>query len=69
MSERRARRMVRGWKGVYPYIPLGETQLKERIKEGKLKPPTKIGPRAIAWFEDELAEAQALFEAERDEVE
>jgi predicted DNA-binding transcriptional regulator AlpA len=64
MSERRLRRMVRGWKGVHDYIPYGPTQLQQMVKEGRLKPPIKIGPRAIAWFEDDLIEAQQQFERE-----
>ena len=58
------RRMVRGWKGVRAFLPLGETQLRERVAQGKLAPPIKIGPRAIAWFEEDLIAAQEAFERE-----
>jgi hypothetical protein len=68
MVERReARRMVRGWKGVFAYIPLRETALREMVEAGKLKPPIKIGTRAIAWFEDDLIEAQQAFKREQGE--
>jgi predicted DNA-binding transcriptional regulator AlpA len=50
--------MVRGYKGVREFIPYGPTQLQEMIKQGRLRPPIKIGPRAIAWFEDDLIAAQ-----------
>ena len=63
MSEKRARHMVRGW--VRAYIPYGPTQLQEMVKQGRLKPPIKIGPRAIAWFEDDLIAAQEAFERDR----
>ena len=66
MSDKRARRMIRGWEGVYPYLPYRRTQLQQMVKEGRLKPPIKIGPRAIAFFEDDLIAAQEEFARERD---
>jgi hypothetical protein len=60
-----ARRMVRGWAGVFPYIPLRETALRQMVEQGKLPPPIRIGPRAIAWFEDDLVKAQEAFEREQ----
>jgi hypothetical protein len=68
MTERKLRKMVRGYKGVRAYIPYGPTQLQKMVKERRLAPPIKIGPRAIAWFEDDLIAAQEEFERERDGV-
>ena len=65
MVERRLRRMVRGWANVYDFIPLRETQLRELVAQGKLAPPVKIGPRAIAFYEDDLIEAQERLEREQ----
>ena len=58
MAERRLRRMVRGWTGVRPFLPYGETQLRQMVADGRLAPPIKIGPRGVAFFEDDLIEAQ-----------
>jgi predicted DNA-binding transcriptional regulator AlpA len=58
MDAKRARRMVRGWEGVYAFIPYRRTQLKTMVKDGRLPQPVKIGPRAIAFFEEDLIIAQ-----------
>ena len=56
---------MRGWANVYDFIPLRETQLRELVAQGKLAPPVKIGPRAIAFYEDDLIEAQERLEREQ----
>jgi hypothetical protein len=56
--------MVRRWAGVRPFIPLGKTAQQAAASS---KPPIKIGPRAVAWFEEDLLEAQKVFERERGE--
>jgi CP4-57 regulatory protein AlpA len=39
----------------YPYKP---TQIRKMISEGKFPSPLQIGPRGIAWYEDEVIEWQ-----------
>jgi hypothetical protein len=56
--------MVRGWKAVHDFIPLGETQLRQLVAQGKLAPPINIGPGAIAFYEDDLIAAQERLERE-----
>jgi len=58
--------MVRGWEGVFPFLPYRRTQLRKMVEEGRLKPPIKIGPRAIAFFEDDLIAAQEALARESD---
>jgi predicted DNA-binding transcriptional regulator AlpA len=65
MTEKRARRMVRGWEGVRPYFPYGRTQLQQMVAEGRFPKPIKIGPRAIAFFEDEILAAQEQLARQR----
>ena len=61
MVERRLRRMVRGWSGLYEYIPYKESQARAMIATGELPAPIRIGKRAIAWFADDLIAAQEKF--------
>ena len=65
----RLRRMIRGWGGVYPYLPYKETQLRQMVADGRLAPPVQLGPRAIAFFEDTLIEAQERLVREQRERE
>ncbi len=58
MTEKRARRIVRGWKGVTDVTGLGRTQLQDKIAKGTFPPPMKLSDRAIGWFEDVIAEWQ-----------
>ena len=62
MAERKLRRMVRGYKGARQYIPYAETQLRKMVEEGRLAPPMKIGPRAVAFWESDLIAAQEQIE-------
>lgn len=66
-DERRPRRIVRGWEGQREYTGLGRTAAQERVKAGLLKPPMKIGPRCVGWWEDDLVEyQQRLIEQNKD---
>lgn len=65
---RRARPMIRGYKELRRYVPLGETELRDRVKKGTFPPPMQLGPRAIAWFEDVIAEAQDALAREQAEA-
>ena len=38
VERRRLRKMVRGWNGVRPYLPYGETALREMVADGRLAP-------------------------------
>jgi predicted DNA-binding transcriptional regulator AlpA len=58
MSERRARRIIRGWDGLRAFTGYGRTQLQQMIKDGEFVPPMKLGPRAVGWFEDDVREWQ-----------
>jgi predicted DNA-binding transcriptional regulator AlpA len=57
-----AQKMIRGYKALYEYIPLGKTRLLKLIEEGKLHRPVMLGPRSPAWREEWVAEAQKTFE-------
>ena len=50
--------MVRGWDGLHPFLPYKESQLRQMVRDGRLAPPIKIGPRAIAWLKTDIIEAQ-----------
>ena len=52
------RRMVRGYRGLREYLPLGESQLRQAVADGRIKAPMELGPRAVAWFEDDVVEMQ-----------
>lgn len=57
-DERRARRIIRGWKGIEAYSGLGRTQTQDLIDRGLWPAPVKLSARAVGWWEDEIAEAQ-----------
>lgn len=40
-------------------VGLGRTVIYERIKNGTFPQPVQIGPRAVAWDEEDLANWQA----------
>lgn len=57
-TSQRLQRFVRGYKNVRQYIPLGETEIRKRVAEGTFPRPIQLGPRAIAWTEDQLIAEQ-----------
>ena len=58
MSEKRARNVIRGWDRMREVTGYGRTQLQQMVAEGRFPKPIKLGPRAIGFFEDEIAEWQ-----------
>ena len=66
MTERKLQRMLRH-KPVLEASGKGKTALADAIARGEFPKPVKIGPRAIAWFEDEIIEWQQQRAAERDD--
>lgn len=44
----------------------GRSKLWEDVREGRFPKPVKIGARAVAWFEDEVAAYQDRLRATRD---
>ena len=65
-DEKRAREIIRGWDGLRKFTGYGRTQLREMIKRGEFVAPVKLGPRAVGWFADEVAEWQEQKLASRD---
>lgn len=60
-KSRKLQRMVRGYKGLRQFIPLGETEIRARVKNGTFPKPLVLGSRSIAWLESDLvAEQQRL---------
>ena len=55
---RQERRLLR-WSEVHERIPKSRTQVWRDVREGKFPAPVKIGPNAIAWYEDEIDAHQA----------
>ena len=59
MVERRpARNIIRGWDSMRAVTGYGRTQLADKIAAGEFPAPVKLGPRAVGWFEDEIADWQ-----------
>jgi prophage regulatory protein len=52
-SERRPRRMIK-LLGVTKKTALGKSSIYEAITEGTFPAPIRLGPRAVAWVEDEI---------------
>lgn len=50
----RARRMIRSHE-LQPLTGLGPTQTAELIRRGQFPKPVRVGARAKAWFEDDIA--------------
>jgi predicted DNA-binding transcriptional regulator AlpA len=57
-TQRRPRRVIRGWRGIEAYSGLRRSQMWELIRRGDWPPPTKLSARSVVWFEDEVAAAQ-----------
>jgi|RhiMetdeSRZDD1v2_1073273.scaffolds.fasta_scaffold01108_6 prophage regulatory protein len=58
MIERQARRVIRGWQGLFEYTGLRRTQLQTMVAEGRFPAPVRLGPRAIGWYENDIAKYQ-----------
>lgn len=56
-----ARKIIRGWDGLAAYIGYKRTQAQSFVAQGKLKPPMRLGPRAVGWWESDVAEFQKSF--------
>ena len=50
--------MIRGWGGLYRYLPYKETTLRAMVADGRLAPPLKLGARAVAWLKRDVIDAQ-----------
>ena len=57
-SPRKMQRMVRGYKGLRQYFPMGETELRKRVNAGLFPQPIRLGPRSLAWFESDILAVQ-----------
>lgn len=66
-SPRKLQRMIRGYKKVREFIPLGETEIRDRVKKGTFPRPIQLGPRAVAWTEDQLIDEQERLRKEQAE--
>jgi len=54
----RPRRIIRGYGNLRAFNGYGASQTKEMIARGEFPAPMKLGPRAVGWFEDDIAEWQ-----------
>ena len=54
----RPRRIIRGYGNLRAFTGYGPSQTKEFIARGEFPKPMKLGPRAVGWFEDDIAEWQ-----------
>ena len=57
MSEK-PEEIVRGWQGLYPYLPYKATTLRQMVLDGRLAPPIKLGQRAIGWRKSDIVKCQ-----------
>ena len=53
-------------RAVKQIIPYSTSTIYDRISKGTFPKPVPIGPRAVAWIEDEVLELQEKLIAERD---
>jgi prophage regulatory protein len=65
MEQRKPKPMLR-LRAVKQIIPYSTSTIYDRISKGTFPKPVPIGPRAVAWIEDEILELQAKLIAERD---
>ena len=65
MEQQKPKRMLR-LRAVQQIIPYATSSIYERINEGRFPKPVRIGPRAVAWIEDEILELQEKMIAERE---
>jgi len=65
MEQRKPKPMLR-LRAVKQIIPYSTSTIYDRISKGTFPKPVPIGPRAVAWIEDEVLELQEKLIAERD---
>ena len=65
MEQRKPKPMLR-LRAVKQIIPYSTSTIYDRISKGTFPKPVPIGPRAVAWIEDEILELQERLIAERD---
>ena len=56
--ERKPQKMVRGYRGLREFIPLGETELRKRVADGVFPQPMQLGTRSVAWFLSDVVKMQ-----------
>ena len=54
-SRVRPRRIIRGYGNLRAFTGYSQSQTKEFIARGEFPAPIQLGPRAIGWFEDDIA--------------
>lgn len=54
-DEKRARLIIRGWDRMRAFTGYGRTQLQQMIRDGEFPEPMRLGPRAVGWFEEDVA--------------
>jgi prophage regulatory protein len=65
MEQRKPKPMLR-LRAVKQIIPYSTSTIYDRISKGTFPKPVPIGPRAVAWIEDEILELKEKLIAERD---
>jgi prophage regulatory protein len=44
------------WRGIVPILPISRSGLYAAIREGRIPPPVKLGPKIIAWPAEQVRE-------------
>ena len=65
MEQRKPRRLIKR-RAVQQIAPWSTSKLYDKITQGEFPKPVPIGPRSVAWVEDEVLEYQEKLIAARD---